>query len=113
MKRIAEALVECGMYVETIPIKDGRNIAYYIGYIDKYNGTRDYRESRRIDPFADTLPGRREADALMDFLRDVDGKNMLMEYLLECNDKDNELGEFDSRKATIKWCFERLEKKNG
>lgn len=99
MQRIAEALVECGYANGHVATKE-RTFVFW-----------EYRSEEDVNPFADTLPGRRQADALMDFLRDVDGKNMLLEYLLECNDTDNWLGEFDSRKATIKWCFKKLENK--
>lgn len=115
-KRIAEALVECGMYAEVVPITDGKKVAHYIGYIDEFNGTRDYRKSDKIDPFADTLEGRRQADALEDWLTlnhyplwnrsELDAESPEKPY------SENGAFWYQHRRNKLKWCFEQLEKDN-
>jgi hypothetical protein len=102
VKRIAEALVECGMYVEIKPIMDGRKLSFYIGYLDEHNGTRDYRKSDKIDPWADTLEGRQQADALEDFL-DINHSLLWLESARPAEPGNNRKWRLDR----IKWCFEQ------
>ena len=105
MKRYAEALVECG-YAKA-----------YQGELGNYFlDTQDYQFDilirEKCDPFTDTLEGRRQANALEDWLinansinYDIDG-NLLWDKSEYIND-DN--GQHQWRLERIKWCFEQLE----
>lgn len=97
-KQIAEALVECG-YAEST------------GYDPNYKGdarttivTKGYKRVHHVDPFADTLEGRRQADALEDWLI----------YKGYCEEFDfSKLAGWPRnfhqwRLDRIKWCFEEL-----
>lgn len=68
-KVIVRILTDMKMYAEIAQIKDGRKVAYIIGYHDEYNGTRDFRKYDRIDPFADTLEGRKQLDVIENWMR--------------------------------------------
>jgi len=113
MKRIAEALVECGYALDIANSFDfvpKKGIIYL-----KMTESKDYFQIgkvQEVDPFADTLEGRRQADALEDWLitansinYDIDGK-LLWDKSEYIND-DN--GQHQWRLDRIKWCFEQLE----
>ena len=105
MLKYAEILVECGYAVEILeaPINGNPN---HIGWCcrtpENVGKTQEWRSV--VDPFADTLTGRRQADAIEDFLP----FSLWEESYLEV---DTDHG--DGRKLKldrIKWCVEQLEK---
>lgn len=103
--RIAEALVECG-YAEST------------GYDPNYKGdarttivTKGYKRVHHVDPFADTLEGRRQADVLEDWLE--------AEYYELWNKSQDEVSTVNIGQSTqisnhqwrldrIRWCFQEL-----
>lgn len=68
-KVVVRILTDMKMYAEISPIKDGNKIAYYIGFPDEFNGTRDFRSSTKIDPFIDTLEARKQLDVIENWMR--------------------------------------------
>ena len=97
MKRIAEALVECG---------------YADSWSQQVNGQvpEIVRHTYKIPvlPFNDTLEGRRQADALEDWLKSCHGELW--------DDSETVLpsgkGSHSLRLDRIKWCFKQLEKED-
>ena len=107
MKQIAEALVECG---HADDIRGGRTAhARPCGP----DGSDVDWEFRLIDPFADTLEGRRQADALEDWLSDHyrrDSDDWL--YWMASEKQVAKTGSHHQwRLDRIRWCFEQLEAK--
>jgi len=100
----AEILVECGKYVEINPVKDNRKTAFWIGFLNECNGPRDYRKSSRIDPFADTLEGRRQSDAIEDWIYSVHEDLWEQSHLIV----ELPFISFKWRLDRIKWCLEQL-----
>ena len=101
MKRIAEALVECG-YAQQVT---GAGI---LTANDDETGTLGWYED--VNPFADTLEGRRQADALIDFL--IDKHNDLWgeskNFDIDLPNGFPNWREYINQR--IAWCFEQLEK---
>jgi hypothetical protein len=97
MKRIAGALVECGY-----ACKDKAEN----GYIWRFLKGAALRE--KCDPYADTLAGRRQADALEDWLYDYNED--LWEESVHIPDRHKlKCTLHQWRLECIKWCFEQLE----
>jgi len=98
----AEALVECG-------------------YADDWEEITDFKDSvillkvktgirrEECNPFADTLEGRRQADALENWLS-TNKNEYWTESVLHIDDGRGRLHQW--RLDRIKWCFEQLEKDN-
>ena len=107
MKQIAEALVECG-YADDIN-EDHIAIAHQCG---EFGDDVDW-EFRPVQYDADTLEGRRQADALDDWL----GRHELELWkegglkVINFQPEDT-FSEHQWRLDRIKWCFEQLEKDN-
>ena len=99
MKRIAEALVECG-YAKEIDC-----LGEYV-VVEENNGRDEWIQE--TDPFADTLEGRRQADALEDWL--VHERTLLW---IKSSDSrvvpELNKSKHQDRIDRIKWCFEQLE----
>ena len=100
---IAEALVECG-YADDIN-QDHIAIAHQCG---EYGEDVDW-EFRPVEWDKDTLEGRRQADALEDWLS-TNKNEYWTESVLHIDDGRGRLHQW--RLDRIKWCFEQLEKDN-
>ena len=112
MKKYAEALIECGYADEygSTKTEAGEIIAWWVGrsYIHD-----DRERNQYVRPFSDTLEGRRQSDALEDWL--------MHKYTHIWNESDNGVYwlrmryRVDNNTAhqwrlrRIKWCFEQLE----
>lgn len=103
-KLMAEALVECGH------AKSFGNEGWLImdGHNNKYNRT-DYEQA--ITPFTDTLEGRRQADALEDWLL-RDDRQLMAESNFHVSGYENDGCTYKSchqwRLDRIKYCFKQL-----
>ena len=99
-KRIAKALVECG-YAKA---HQGELGHYFLD-------TGDYQFEilirEKCDPFADTLEGRRQEEALEDWLHKYHG-NLLKRAKHSVGVKFPYNGR-QKRLDRIEWCFEQLE----
>ena len=114
MKRIAEALVECG-YADTWIQHDNRQYPLN-NQFDSISIGIDGNWIK-CNPFADTLEGRRQADALEDWLHNEHYNIIQQAKVAEMLQKDNPnndfMGQYNGRQKRlkrIKWCFDQLEK---
>ena len=109
-KKAAEILVECGYaeagyadYPHIRPNPDGSSWVKKIKAINHWTS---------VDIFADTLEGRRQADAIEDWLRTGDVSVNVVWLSSEWNSEyKHEPGTIDShrwRLDRIKWCLEQL-----
>jgi len=91
MKRVAEALVDCwyGNFTDGVNIIDWKGV------------------KQKIDPFADTLEGRRQADALEDWL--INNHWDLWNESRRGYSTSPTGKQHQWRLDRIKWCFEQLE----
>ena len=112
MKQYAEALVEC-RYAHSVA---GNGISLRANTPEDYKNTFGYID---VDPFADTLEGRRQADALEDWLHNEHYSLIQEAKVAEMLRKDNQNNDFtgqyngrQKRLDRIKWCFEQLENKS-
>jgi hypothetical protein len=103
MKKIAEALVQCG-YAD-YQIGDG-SVRWKDAELDNL--------CEEVEPFADTLEGRRQADALEDWLFinhnrlwAIDSKRP--EAVPPIISSNRFYSQHQWRLDRIKWCFEQLE----
>ena len=106
--KIAEILVSSG-YAENIFEYEGEVFPDIVHIKDKDWPSQNNTRSQKVEPFKDTLEGRRQADAIEDWL-------MLKEYLLYQNGYKE--ADFPSKKDgsywhqfrlnRIKWCLEQL-----
>ena len=103
MKRIAEALVECG-YAKAYQ----GELGHY--FLDTGDYQFDILIREKCDSFADTLEGRRQADALEDWLQ-LDHMGLWRRSVNECN-RPNTFPTHQWRLDRIKWCFFQLEDEN-
>ncbi len=103
MKKIAEILVECGYASQHTDWQDSRLLHVREGmeYVNTSEGWKT------VCPFADTLEGRRQADALEDWLHYAE-PTLLMCAKQHCKEPVPYNGR-QKRLARIKWCFEQLE----
>lgn len=114
MKQIAEALVECG-YAKAYQ----GELGHY--FLDTGDYQFDILIREKCDPFADTLEGRRQADALEDWLRTF---RPLQPGKVQPDDlwhlSETKVGASGARSIShhqwrldrIKWCFEQMEKQD-
>ena len=103
MKRIAEALVKCG-YAKEIDC-----LGEYV-VVEENNGRDEWIQE--TDPFADTLEGRRQADALEDWL--CSKYELIPDSVWEISSKYASLTStrHQWRLDRIKWCMNQLEKED-
>ena len=69
---------------------------------------RGFENETRIDPFRDTLEGRRQADAIEDWLRSTKTLNALHLWLTISKEPCGERTHHQWRLDRIKWCLEQL-----
>lgn len=110
LKKAAEILVECG---------DAKNISTHFYYMPKddsvYVDLRkpdpfDDSAQQEVRPFADTLEGRRQADAIEDWLNQFETQ-LLDHSALVVEDESGSQHQW--RLDRIKWCLEQLGEDNG
>ena len=109
-KQIAEALVECGYAsqckgAEELTSHERLHVFLHRGAV--YVSTA--RGWVIVDPFADTLEGRRQADALEYHLFDFGNECSLWERSTAEVDFPPMGNNHQWRLDRIKWCFEQLE----
>ena len=92
LQKCAEILVGCG-YAEMIPKESHMGFTLWMG-------------SKEVNPFADTLEGRRQADAIEDWLRENKPVKLWKESGYHCF--INEGGNYQWRLDRIKWCIQEL-----
>lgn len=102
LKKAAEILVECGY--ATIGI-NGYMESCYWGKGDKHP------EEIVIDPFSDTLEGRRQADAIEDWLSRTENKLWFEDSLYA--HKETDTTQHQWRLDRIKWCLDNLRGNDG
>lgn len=100
-KAMAQALVEQG-YADNVA-DDG--VSLRANDPEQYLDTFGYIE---VDPFSDTLEGRRQADALEDWLQ-LEYAALWRQSSGEC-DYSNRWPTHEWRLDRIRWCFEQLTK---
>ena len=102
LQKAAEILIETGIYLKSKC--DERPYTHVLIPDDSFVGTH----AVLVQPFADTLEGRRQADAIEDWLH----KNH-QSLLIKCKDNVQapRLSEYNGRKKRldrIKWCLHEL-----
>lgn len=100
-KAIAQALVEHG-YAHSIA---GNEISLRANDSEEYKDTFGYID---IDPFSDTLEGRRQADALEDWLYYKQFNIWAKSSGAACGPQHEHFHQW--RLDRIRWCFEQLTK---
>ena len=106
MNKAAEILVECG-YGESSLCKD---LAHsHIRVKDESFGSATGYRGEAVQPFADTLEGRRQADAIEDWLDNTSKHFELWDKSAGWCKPTN--GNHQWRLDRIKWCLEQLEAK--
>jgi len=97
LQKCAEILVECGSGIKI----------EYIKCSDEY-WVLDTEEKywNLVNPFADTLIGRRQADAIEDWL--VDSPNYLLYLKDSVNTVNSNKNHHQWRLDRIKWCIQEL-----
>ena len=108
MKKAAEILVECGY---------AKEIAHHFYYMPEEGAVYvQFRKpdpfddpcQQKVDPFADTLEGRRQADAIEDWLH-----QNKVSLLIECKNNLLDPVPYNGRQKRldrIEWCLEELSK---
>jgi hypothetical protein len=104
LKKAAEILVECGYAARQL---DGSLCSTDVEFVS-IDGSDD--SIVRADPFADTLQGRRQADAIEDWL--VKNNKLLWRNSMSCFGFDDR-PKHQWRLDRIKWCLEKLGEDNG
>ncbi|MGD9382361.1 MAG: hypothetical protein PVI03_07945 [Candidatus Thorarchaeota archaeon] len=106
MKKIAEALVECGYadQFQSFKIMAGHGRSYRLAIESDYE---------LLEPFDDTLEGRRQADALEDWLAQKHAELWGKSKTVIIDGKDEWKNEHQWRLDRIEWCFEQLEVSDG
>lgn len=106
--KIAEILVECG-YAKSLAEDSEGVINGWVTICDSGYGIHE-----KVDPFADTLEGRRQLDALEDWLKfnQYNLWNFSEEDISQMNKSDStQMSSHQWRLDRIKWCIEQLEEK--
>ena len=101
LQKAAEILVECGYAIAYNQHNDGVTANLTLGN----DGEPLWIEN--CDPFADTLEGRRQADAIEDWLCAEEGVSWTISgRAIDESETNYKLHEW--RLDRIKWCFEEL-----
>ena len=110
-KRIAEALVECG-YADNNWLNSDNSSEWWVCWVAWDNDTIIRNEI--VDPFADTLESRRQADALEDWLDNFWSRNLWQASVSAIKKYNSKTiaNNHQWRLDRIKWCFEYLEEKD-
>jgi hypothetical protein len=109
LNKIASILVDCGYGSHAEQFYGGTNSNH-----EKTKGIRHYwviireHEREEIDPYADTLEGRRQLESVWNWI--MQNKQNL---LIQCTEQPPVLSEWDDRDYIIrrtKWCIKQLTK---
>ena len=68
----------------------------------------DMSTIEKCDPFAGTLEGRRQADAIEDWIEENEGKLWRVNSI--CNNQDESDSHHQWRLDRIKWCLDEMSK---
>ena len=103
LQKAAEILVECG-YAARLSV-DG-----FVRVRDSSWGSESGLRGEKVDPFADILEGRRQADAIEDYLEVNYGNLWNIKSILRNQDEGG--CQHQWRLNRIKWCLQQLGDKN-